>query len=167
MKTLFLILTFFSFMSCSNDDSPINPNFNLEDQVYLSYKNANGENLLDPSTENAFNVEDMKLFYQIDNELVEVNSNNFPRGGVELTVPNQYNSLTVFTNFSKNNLIEQRSEYNIVENIAYLQLTENDTDTIRTYSKSNQNYFLVSKVWYNDELVWERETGGVIEIMKE
>ena len=28
-------------------------------------------------------------------------------------------------------------------------------------------YFLVSKVWYNDELVWERETGGVIEIMKE
>lgn len=154
-------------MSCSKDDSLNNPNFNLEDQVYLSYKNAKGESLLDPSTENTYNVENMKLFYQIDSELVEVNSDNFPRGSVELTIPNEYNSLTVFTNSSKDNLIEQTSEYDIVENIAYLQLTETDTDTIKTHSKSSQNYFLLSKVWYNDKLVWERETEGVIEIMKE
>ncbi|MBS3993084.1 MAG: hypothetical protein KGZ87_05150 [Bacteroidetes bacterium] len=164
MKTLLMILAFTVLVACSNDDENMN-GFNLENQVYLSIKNSDGQNLLDASTENSFNINAIRLYYLIDNEPVEVTiENGYNMGSTELTSDKL---LKVFTNPSSSNIIEKTSEYDVVENIAYLALSETEIDTIKTYSKSGQNYFLVSKVWYNGELVWERETGGVIEIIKQ
>lgn len=177
MKNLVMIFAIIALQACSNSNSKDDESmdgFNLENQVYLSFKNSAGQNLLDPSTENSFNVDSFKLYYLIDDEPVEVTiENGYNMGSTELTSDKL---LKVFTNFSISNIISETSEYNIVENIAYLQLSETDTDTIKTHSLSkdlshttateNCCYFLISKVWYNDELVWERETGKIIEITK-
>lgn len=164
MKAILMILAFTALAACSQDDEDMN-RFNLENQIYLSLKNSDGQNLLDTETENSININDIQLYYLIDNEPVEVTiENGYNMGSIELTSDKL---LKVFTNPSSSNIVEETSEFHIVENIAYLKLSETDTDTIKTHSKSSQNYFLLSKVWYNDELVWERETGGVIEIMKE
>jgi hypothetical protein len=164
MKAILMILAFTALAACNQDDEDMN-GFNLENQIYLSFKNSDGQNLLDTSIENSFAIEAFKLYYLIDGEPVEVNiENGYNMGNIELTSDKL---LKVFTNPSSSNIVEEISEFDIVENIAYLKLSETDTDTIKTHSKSSQNYFLLSKVWYNDELVWERETGGVIEIMKE
>jgi hypothetical protein len=164
MKTLLMILVFTAFAACNNDDENMN-GFNLENQIYLSFKNSKGLNLLDASTENSFNRNSIRLYYLIANEPVEVTiENGYNMGSTELTSDKL---LKVFTNPSSSNIIEKTSDYDVVENIAYLKLSETDTDTIKTYSKSSQKFFIVSKVWYNDQLVWERESGGVIGITKE
>ncbi len=164
MRTLFLVLTLIIMASCSNDDNSQNAYY-LDNQIYIKYENSSGQNLLDISTTGAYSIDDIKLFYLIDNEPVEATiENGFNMGDIELT-PN--NLLKIFTNVSVSDVIEEIEDYKIVENIAYLELSEADTDTIKTYSQVGYNYFKVYKVWYNDELVWERETGEVIEIMKE
>ena len=163
MKTLIMILTFTAFVACNNDDKNMS-GFNLENQIYLSFKNSGGQNLLNTSTENSYNVESIKLFYLIDDQSIEVTiENGYNMGSTELT---SEKLLKVFTNPSSSNIVEETSEYDVVENIAYLGLSETETDTIKTHSISNRNYFLVSKVWYNDQLVWKKETGGIIEITK-
>ncbi|MFD0933289.1 hypothetical protein ACFQ0R_11835 [Psychroflexus salinarum] len=164
MKAILMILAFTALAACSQDDEDMN-GFNLENQIYFSLKNSDGQNLLDTETENSININDIQLYYLIDDEPVEVTiENGYNMGSIELTSDKL---LKVFTNPSSSNIIDETSEYEVVENIAYLKFSETDTDTIKTHSKSSQNYFLLSEVWYNDELVWERETGGVIEIMKE
>ncbi|WP_456376551.1 hypothetical protein [Lutibacter sp.] len=164
MRAILIILTTIILFGCTKDNTNMN-SYNLENQIYLSFKNANGQNLLDNSTENSYNIEAMKLFYLVNDEPVEVTiENGFNMGSIELTSDKL---LKVFTNPSSSNIVEETSEYNVAENIAYLQLSSTDTDTIKTHSRTSQNYFLVSKVWYNNELVWERDNGGIIEITKE
>lgn len=149
--------------SCSNDDNSQNAVY-LENQIYINYKNSNGDNLLNSASQGAYNVENMKLFYLIDDEPVEaLIVDPYNSGGIELT-PN--NELVIFTNVSMSKIVEETEEYKIVENTAYLQLSETDTDTIRTYSQKGYNYYRTNKIWYNNKLVWERETGGIIEIVK-
>jgi len=164
MRALLIILTLITLIGCEEDNENMN-GFNLENQILLNLKNSDGLNLLDTSTENSYNNESMKLFYLVNDEPIEVTiENGFNMGSLELTSDKL---LKIFTNPSSSNIIEETSEYNVVENIAYLQLSPTDTDTIKTHSKTSPNYFLVSKVWYNGALVWERENGGTIKITKE
>jgi hypothetical protein len=174
MRALLIILTLITLIGCEEDNENMN-GFNLENQILLNLKNSDGLNLLDTSTENSYNNESMKLFYLVNDEPIEVTiENGFNMGSLELTSDKL---LKIFTNPSSSNIVEETSEYDIVENVAFLELSETDTDTIKTHSLSknlshstangNCCYFLVSKVWYNDELVWESETGGIIEITKE
>jgi len=173
MRTLLIILAITTLFGCEEENENMD-GFNLANQIYISYKNVDRQNLFDNLTEGSFSIEAMKLFYLVNDEPIEVTiENGYNMGSIELTSDN---ILEVFTNPSSSNIIEETSEYDIVENIAYLELSETDTDTIKTHSLSknlshstatgNCCYFVVSKVWYNGELVWEIETGGVIEIMK-
>jgi len=163
---ILIFLTITLIMGCSsNDDSPSNA-FNLDNQIHLSFKNQNGQNLLDNSVEGSYDIENMKLFYLIDNEPVEVTiENGFELGSLALSYNND-KILQVFTNPSSSKVVEETTEYKVVENIAFLQLTQSETDTIKVYSKAGQGYFNVSKVWYNDNLVWTSQSDGTIEIIK-
>ena len=147
--------------NCNNDSQA---GYNLETQIQIYYKNTNGENLLNENTNNHFNFNDFKLFYEVNGILTNTDSQ---KNMEIITSGTPSPTLYLFTNNDLSNIVSEGENEKIAENLAYIQLSETDTDTIKTYSKSSPNYFLVSKVWYNDELVWERETGGVIEIMKE
>lgn len=165
MRTFILMFIFILsiIMGCNDDDSEMTQ-FNLDNQIYLKITNQSGQNLFDETTEGSYNIVNLKLFYLVNNEAVEVTlENGYNMGSIELT---SNKLLKVLTNFSTTNIVNETSEYKTIENIAFLKLTETDTDTIKTHSKSNRGYFLVSKVWYNDELVWNSEDRGIIEIVK-
>ncbi len=148
---------------CSSDDNSKNA-FYLDNQIYINYINNNGQNLLDSSTTGAYEIEDMKLFYLVDNKPIDaLIIDKYNSGGISAT---SNNTLKIFTNVSVSNVIEETKDYKIVENIAYLQLSDSETDTIKTHSETGYNYYKTSKVWYNSQLVWDIETGGVIEIVK-
>lgn len=167
MKTLYLIIIMSIIISCNSNsdrDETIS-GFNLDNQIYLNLKNSSGQNLLDESVEGSFNIENMKLYYQVDGERVEVTvENGYNMGSLELT---SNSLLIVFGNVSATKIIRETSEVKIVENVAYLELSPTIIDTIVIQSKTSKGYFLKYKVWYNNELVWELENNGVIEIIKE
>ncbi len=168
MKNLLVFFVFLTLITC-NDDNNNNESmsqFNLQNQIFLSFKNSTGQNLFDASTKNSFDINKIRLYYLIDNKPVEVSvKNGYNMGNVELI---SNNKLKVFTNFDRSNIIKKTTEYNIIENITYLQLSETDTDTIKTHSKMNKGSFVVSKVWYNGKFVWENKgKGELIEILKE
>lgn len=165
MRVLLPVILFFTLLNvgCAKEDSQMN-GFNLQNQIYLEFKNKEGRNILDNSVENHLKLNKMKLFYLVNNEPVEVTvENGYNMGSIELT---SNNLLKVFTNFDKTRVVKSTQKYNIVENIAYLKLSQTDTDTVKTYCKSGLEYFTISKVWYNNKLVWEKEKGGVIQIVK-
>ena len=164
MKNLFLITSLIFMLSCSNDNSTAQSAFFNENQLYFNFKSENGTNLLDNSKTDSYKISSMKLFYLINDTPIEVKSENgFNSGSIELT-PDKH--LTVFTNTSTENLIEENDTYKTVENVAYLQLNENEIDTIKTYSKISKNYFRIIKVWYNDKQVFKEGDNTLIEIIK-
>lgn len=162
-NTCLILITLTLFMSCSQNDD-LSSAFNLENQLYLAYKNIEGQNLLVNSTPGSYNLDNMKLIYLIENEPIEVTlENGFNMGSLELTPEN---NLKVFTNPSSANVVEESADYQVVENIAYLQLSHTERDTIKTYAHKSENYYKISQVWYNSKLVWTGESDGVIEIIK-
>jgi len=168
MKPLFLILTLIIMTNCNNDDIDSQTGYNLESQIQIYYKKTNGDNLLDDNTVNHLNFNDFKLFYEVNGNVTEVNDPNADyRKNMEIvTSGTPAPTLYLFTNNDLSNIVSDAGKEKIVENVAYIQLSETDTDTIRTHSKTSKGYFLVSKVWYNDKLAWEREYEGIIEIIK-
>lgn len=95
MKTLYLIIIMSIIISCNSNsdrDETIS-GFNLDNQIYLNLKNSSGQNLLDESVEGSFNIENMKLYYQVDGERVEVTvENGYNMGSLELTSNSPSNS---------------------------------------------------------------------------
>ena len=156
MKTFYLIIIMSLIISCNSDSSETLIGYRLENQIYLDFKNSSGQSLLDESVESSFKVENMKLYYQVDEERVEVTIENYNTGGIELTTNN---ILKVWTNVSRTKIISETSNVKIVESITYLELSPTITDTIVVQSKTSYGYFLIDKVWYNNELVWERDNG--------
>lgn len=108
MKNLLMIFAIIALQAFSNSkEDEIMDGFNLENQVCLSFNNSAGQNLLNTSTENAFNVDSFKLYYLIDNESVEVIiENGYNMGSTELTSDKL---LEVFTNPSISNIISEIS----------------------------------------------------------
>ncbi len=171
-----MILAFTILFGCKEEDENMN-GFNLSTDIEILYMDNLGENLLNSENENSFDFSNFRLFYLIGENISVVYDLNadLPRN-MEIIENYDNTTLRLFTNNSFSNIVEETPEFDVVENIAYLELSETDTDTIKTHSLSKKLshstrsgggcYFLVSKVWYNDVIVWERETGGVIEITK-
>lgn len=106
----------------------------------------------------------MKLFYLINNEIVEVfDSNmNLPRniGLITESTPFQ---LVIATYVGEEGFTHEENGYKIGTTIAYLELNENDTDTIITEWASKEYFFGNDKIWYNGEFY---ERGSVFQVVK-
>lgn len=169
MKTKSIIFLIFTiFFSCSNDEENSQEKINLNMEVDLMLKNTSNEDLLNPATNEFFPFDEIKLYYIINGVKQEVNDNNLdlPRN-LELVNGNSGNVLAIFTNSLNNKLISEQNGIKIVENITYLELSKTSTDTIKTYAKMKRGNISITKVWYNDQLVWDAETGGLITIIKD
>lgn len=164
-KFLAVGLSVLILFSCNeSDDATSQDSYNLENQAYISLVNSRGENLLDETTPGAYSIKEMKLYYLINGESVEVTPDNFPLGDLEITsAPRQ---LVVFTNASSENVVEETDTYKRVENLAYLQLNSTDTDTIKTQAQVGYSYFTLTKVWYNNQLIWSTENPTTVSVVK-
>lgn len=168
MKTR-LNAIFFTIMlvmiSCSSNENAISDGpVYISADVELSYVNAFGENLLAESTPNYYPIDGMKLSYLVNDEIVDARTTGIPRDGGSGVELREGNKLFVFLNTNLSNVISENGNERVVENIAYLQLSANETDTIRSYATvlNDGQSFITTKVWYNNQLVRDEEAIEVI-----
>lgn len=129
--------------------------------VEISFSDKHGNDLLDPAFTNAFNSENTDLYYFKDGqpEPVYNGTMNNPKGFI------------IFQAGTKHLIRIFPSEYvHDRRTITHIQFNKNDTDTIvcqmKTIGKSNKSV-IVTKVWYNEELVWDGTGPRYFNIIKE
>lgn len=140
MKILILLILLSSsifILSCSeNEDAAVR-----EIVMDITVKNKNGENLLDPANPEGYKESEIRLYYLINEEIVEVYdpSKGFPRNFF-LTGSND---LRVFANDQSTDDITT----------TFIKWDANDLDTIKTELDRANNYVQISRVWFNGKLV--------------
>lgn len=136
MKYLVFMISFSAlFLSCEKSQK----NEFISTSVDIYVQNAIGEDLLESTYLSSF----IKLFYEIDNEKVEVYNENLdaPRG-IKIVEIEGTQALRVTLNTSDNDYP-----------ITYIEWNEFDTDTIRNnYTKTDDGLvFRLDTLWYNGE----------------
>ena len=153
MKNLIVLIIILLSMGCSKDNNEPSASI-VSVGVEFSILNKEGKDLLNPNTTNHYSIDSMKLYYLINDQIVEVLDTNmqYPRNIMLITENNPYR-IRCFTNDDENNgLISEKDEIKIGVSIAYLELNNTDIDTIKTEWESGDNYFINKKVWYNGVL---------------
>lgn len=152
MKELIFLLTVVSFVSCSETVELMPPghsrNTSFEFSVYISQD----VDLLDPSNPNHYEEEQIKLFYIVDETMIEVYNPNldYPRNILIFhhEIEDEYR-IRVFLNDS------DTSE----KTITHVQWNNTDTDTIEATFKRSDRSLDVSKVWLNGLEIWDLTMG--------
>ena len=145
MKKLILILAVFTLFAC-NKSNEMGKQSDLYEFLEFSVVNSQNEDLLDTSIANHLKASDIKLFYQIDGEIVEVYNADmqFPRNFLIFKHENEYR-IRVFLNYTESS----------DKPVTYIQWNENDTDTIEVVYNRTPNSLRQNEIWLNGELVWE------------
>lgn len=130
-------------MSCSKDDHQ--DSFMLDADIELVVKDAEGNDLLDPETLNAFNESDIKLFYLINGNLEEVYNENmdYPRNFLIFKQGGNYR-IRIFLNDSENEYYPE----------THIQWNETEIDIIKSQFIRTTNSVRKQKIWLNQELIW-------------
>ena len=128
----------------------------IDTDIGIEYINEKEEDLLNSKTVNHYNKNDIKVFYLVNGVKKEIFRGNldYPK---MFEVSSSMNSdsiikygLTLFLNDLSGEEIKT----------TYLQLSENDTDTItHTLQKTkNNNNKIIDKVWYNSKFSTDMHT---------
>ncbi len=162
MKNLiFLLLATTLIVSCSSDDNNNDDNYyNLQTGIDFLVSNQNGDDLLNPNTTNAYSAESIKIFYLKDGIVEEIYNSNLalPRN-FKIVSPEDSGEETYFMRIFLNNFVSENA-------ITYIEWNETDTDTIRANFNNGDNYSILSKAWYNEELVFDETINTLPIIIK-
>lgn len=155
MKQLIYLLTVsFFVLSCSSDDEEIKNSANhhgiyVQDIVEFKVSSSNEIDLLNPDNNNAYLLEDIKLYYKIDEVIKEIENPIF-RGYLTLVSPEDSGEEAYY--------LAVRLHLSRFDNaITYIEWNETDTDTVRANSRIGESFAVVSKAWYNDELLYDED----------
>lgn len=157
MKNLFFLVLIVSItLSCQKEskDEISAEGLIIASGISLKFVNDTGQDLLNPILESSFDFTQMKLYYQIDGEKVEVFDTlmDSPRNLKIIEEEGSY-TLRVVTNQDYKNGLSENDEIITGRSIALLELNSNITDTIETEWDfyKNSGSFFVMKIWYNGE----------------
>lgn len=148
MRNLILtIVIISSIVSCNskNENEPIN--YNIDTKIDILVKNSEGIDLLNPSNEYLFNLNNLKVYYILngENKQTDFKILNLQEGINGATA--KY-SLRMFpNNYASNDVI------------TYIKWNDIDIDTLKTNYKSGKNSVICSKVLYNNKVVYDPATG--------
>ena len=154
MKNLLILFLIATIMGCSKKEDLKITGFNLNVGVEFSLLNEKEEDLLNPNTPNHFELEKMKLYYKIGDNVVEVFDENMalPRN-IGLNTETNPIQLGIGSYSGYEGMISEENGIKTGISIAYLALNSEETDTIKTQWESKEGkYFVNRKVWYNGEL---------------
>lgn len=160
-KVFFLIGLVIFFIGCSDgtDCCPNPTNATIVSLgISMSISDVNGNDLLDPQNPDAYTKDEIKLFYLIDGEPVEVYNPGMdhPNGFKIFQHENEYR-IGIALNHDEN------------ENppVTYIHWSNGDTDTLQATFRRWDNGIEVRKVWFNNELRWQFSDGdSYFEIVK-
>lgn len=144
LSQIFLILIAGVITSCNDEISPCCPATN-SDMVNITVRDAQGNNLLNPTLEGAFRENVIKILYEEDGKLKE-----FYNGG--------------HSNMRRNFRIispELGSDYRmrvILKEKTVIQWNQTEADTLKAEILDDGMILILRKVYHNGELKWDRET---------
>jgi hypothetical protein len=168
MKIFILISVIIFSMGCSRDETLSN-NAIIDSIVEFSILNESGDDLLNPTTHGYFSFDKMKLYYLINDEKIAVQDFDPQVGGnyglILNTEKSPYTLKCITYNQGEDGLISEVNRAKKGIAIAFLELSEGITDTIKTewYYKEGMS-FVINKVWYNEEL--HQPTYSIFEVRK-
>ncbi len=127
----------------------IHGQFFLDCYLSVSYKNAQGDDLLNSNTSGAYKFDQMKLYYKINDSVKEVYYPNMdaPRNILLIKDLTPY-QLRIFTD-DPGPAITDPNETKTGTSITYLKLDSLDTDTIEADWERKSTYFVNLKIRYN------------------
>lgn len=150
-KLLFLIFSFFMFVSCKKPESITG--VTIDTYVDLFLKNSNGQNLLNPTTPGYFSSDQIRIYYIQNEKKVEVYNPNldFPRG---FKISKNEGNSEYFIRVFQNDVYVDKEKVT-----TYIQWRSDLEDTLQTQiSKSNSSTIFTAKIWYNGKLKYDVDT---------
>ncbi|MGL1888470.1 MAG: hypothetical protein OCD76_18280 [Reichenbachiella sp.] len=165
MNNLFLAaLAIMILSSCKTEDDSLccDSGDNISISIDIIVVSDNGIDLLNPENPEAFQEHDIRVFDLIDGETSISNNTSNGRGFLLLSPSGTHLDRYMIRIFAN---LESTDDYPI----NYIQWNENETDKLKAEFDRGDNYDVVTKVWFNDELVWDLLSDGDsrrIEIIK-
>ena len=116
--------------------------------VDITVKSKDGKDLLNPSTQNAYLAQNIKIFYLINGVKEEVFYENYdhPRNFMIYEKDGVYR-MGLTLNYSSTEAYP----------ITYVQWSENNTDTLKTEIFRESGIESCKDIWLNNNLVWKNE----------
>ncbi|PWI29895.1 hypothetical protein DI383_09070 [Flavobacteriaceae bacterium LYZ1037] len=140
-------------ISCNSDDeNNHSPSYyNLETGVEFKVSSPTGVDLLNPNNANAYLAENIKIYYLRNSEIEEIYNPNMtsPRN-FSIISPEDTGEDFYFIGVGLNS-------YGLENTITYIEWNDTDTDTIRANFISGDNYTVITKAWYNEELIFDKD----------
>lgn len=149
MKNLLIISFFCTLFSCSKHDDNPNNSFYLDESIKIKLENNNGENLLNTPS---YNENDIKIFYKINGQLVEVFFPLLDRSkGFKIVNENNNNYMILDLNPTVTEALPE----------TVIQWNELESDTIKVNYVRTENSSFWNLMWLNDVLKSNEELENI------
>lgn len=146
LKTMRTLVFFASILLTMNSCDKEKEKIVFDQGIEITVLDELGNDLLNPSNQNAYDVDKIKIFYLINGVIEEVYNPN-------------YDNPRNFSISEREGLFRLMLTLNATENdeypTTYIRWSESDTDTIKCIVKRTDRSVICTKVWYNDSLVWD------------
>lgn len=156
MKNIFFIIIILFCSACSSDDN--SDQMIVDTSINLSIRDSEGNDLLDPQTDNSYKESEIKLFYLKNGEEMEIfNSNlDYPKGFFIYKQENEFR-MRIFPH----------TEMGEKFPTTYIKWNNSDIDTVKCNIEKTTSSEICTKVWFNNNIVWEAyETERFFKIIK-
>ena len=156
MKKLLVTAFLLSIFMACNDKCCTD----IDLDIQLSFVNADDEDLLDTNLENSIRSDEINLYYLINGQKVRVIDNQIDRSE---------NFNVSYSEYFKKNVLHLVVSHHLDENnqsITFLELNQNDTDTIKCSIIERGNVTFINTVWYNDQLIITNQQDGDHAVIK-
>jgi hypothetical protein len=156
VMSLLVLAIGLTFTSCKKEDEGVV----VDTYIDLSFKDADGNDLLSGNTSNAYNQENINIYYLINGEEERAYNEKLdaPKGFSVYEQESQ-KIMRLFPSDHDENL----------KTTTFIKFNDAETDEVicelRKWGSSNKSV-AVTKVWYNGELVWDGTGPRYIEIVK-
>ena len=149
MKKLIVFLAITGLFACDKSDD-FSPGFIVSIEFEFSVFNSQDVDLLDPTTPNHIEEDDIRLFYEIDGKILGVYNPYManPRNFMIFEHENEYRIRVVLNDSDATE-----------ETITHIQWNDDDTDVIKATFTRTKNTIHVSRVWLNDIEIWGSNPG--------
>lgn len=155
MKNILFFTTLIVLMCCSNDKSKPQENV-IDATMHLAVMDSEGNDLLNPITTNAIDIFKIKVFYMVDGIKQEANiydsgNENDPKNIIIIPPSDSGQQIYIMGLF-----LNTDDKSNITTTL--LQWDKNKTDTFKAELDRYNNSVVCTKVWLNDEVVFDVAT---------
>ena len=151
-KVLFIAMIIMVMVAGIGCDSSLEQNdANISASFELSLKDIRGNDLLDNNQPNSIDIEEIKVFYELEGIKKEMREDHFHLRKyytVYRTLSGDHN-IRIFLNHSEKEDTPT----------TYVQWSEEDTDKLEGQFRYHSGNVILNKMWINNKLVWEGSSG--------